>query len=124
MDRRLGAAVVPVSLAIHPRSSSRVTLKDTSTSINVSTNSSSRGSSLNNISSTASTTNREETSISGRQARHLAFLSQEPTRTTRQPQRKEEVVDVSIVGNKATGQLIAQRKQSSSSQFPTPQQDK
>jgi hypothetical protein len=112
VDHRLGAAAVPISQAIHPRSSSRVTLKDinTSTSINVSINSSIKYSSLSSSSSTAITTIKGETSISGRAARHLAFLPQQPTRTIRQPQRKEEAVDVSTVGNKVTGQLIARTR--------------
>jgi hypothetical protein len=88
VDRRLGAAVVLVSQAIHPSSSSRVTLKVTSTS----TNNSSRGSSLSSSSSTVKATNREETSTSDRTTRHLSFLSQQPTR---QRQRKEEAMDVS-----------------------------
>jgi hypothetical protein len=115
MDRRLGASAVPVSQAIHHNNLSRVTLKGSSTNINVSINKCSRGSSLSSSSSTASTTNRVETSISDKAARHLAFLPQQPTRTTREPQHKEEVVDVSIVGNKATERLIARRKQLSSS---------
>jgi hypothetical protein len=31
------------------------------------------------------------------------FCPRKPTRTTRQPRRKEDVVDVSTMGNKATG---------------------
>jgi hypothetical protein len=73
VDHRLGAAVVPVSQAIHPNSSSRVTLRDISTRTNVRINNNSRGSTLSN-SSTASTTNWEEISIRGRIVRHLAFL--------------------------------------------------
>jgi hypothetical protein len=73
VDRMLGAIVIPVSQATHPNSSSRVTLKGTSTSINVSINSSSRGSSLSSSRSTARATNREETSINDRTTRHLAF---------------------------------------------------
>jgi hypothetical protein len=96
---------------------------NTSTSTSVGINNSSRGSSLSS-SSTSITTNHEEVSIRGRIAIHLAFLPQQPTRTTRQRQRKEEAEDVSIVGNKATRQRIAQRKQLNSSQFPTPRQDK
>ena len=54
-------------------------------------------------SSTVKTTSREEINTSARTTRHLAFLPQQPTRTTRQCQCKEEVVDVSIMGNKVTG---------------------
>ena len=43
------------------------------------------------------------------------------TRTTKQRQRKEGVVCVSTVGNKAIGWIIAQRKQLRSSQLPMPQ---
>jgi hypothetical protein len=42
----------------------------------------SRGSSIS-TSNTASTINREETRINDRTTRHLAFLPQQPTRTTR-----------------------------------------
>jgi hypothetical protein len=129
VDLRLGAAVIPVFQAIHPSSSSRVTLRDTNTStninINVSINSSIRGSSLSgSSSSTARTTNREETSTRGRTTRHLAFLPQQPIRAIRQPQHKEEAEDVPTVGNKATGRRIGQRKQLNSSQHPVPQQDR
>jgi hypothetical protein len=99
VDRRPGAAVVPVSQAIHPSSSSRVTLRDTSVHIN----SNYRGSTLNSSSSTASTANQEETSIRGRVVRHLAFLPQQPNRIARQNQRKEETENASIMENKVTG---------------------
>jgi hypothetical protein len=75
----MGAAAVLVSQATHPNNSSRVTLKDVSTSIN----SSSRGSSLSSNNNTASTTNREETSINERTTKHLAFLPQQPIRAIR-----------------------------------------
>jgi hypothetical protein len=64
------------------------------------------------------TTSREEINISIRATRQPVFLSQQPTRTTKQRQRKEEVVHVSTVGYKATGRIIAQGKQLSSSQLP------
>jgi hypothetical protein len=63
----------------------------------------------------------EEININVRATRHPAFLPQQPTRTTKQLQRKEEVVHVSTVGNKAIGRINAQRKQLSSSQLPMPQ---
>jgi hypothetical protein len=126
VDLRLGAAVVPISQAIHPNNSRRVTLKDinTNASINVSINSSTRDNSLSSSRSTARTTNREETSISDRTTSHLTFLSQQPIRATKQLQRKEEAVDVSTMGKQATGRRIAQRKQLSSSQLLMPLQDK
>jgi hypothetical protein len=107
VDRKPGAAVVPVSHAIHPSSSSRVNLKDTSTSININIISNSRGSSLSSNNSIADTTNQEEVSTRGRAVRHLAFLPQQPTRTTKQLQRKEEAEEVSTMGNKATGHHIS-----------------
>jgi hypothetical protein len=110
VDRRLGAAAIPVSQAIHPSGSRRVTLKDTSTSISISTNNSIRGSPLSSSSSNARTTNREEISTSDRTTKHLAILPQQPIRATKQRQRKEEATDVSTVGNKVTGRIIAQRK--------------
>jgi hypothetical protein len=63
----------------------------------------------------------EEINISVRATRHPAFLPQQPTRTTKQHQRKKEVVHVSTVGNKAIGRIIAQRKQLSSNQLSMPQ---
>jgi hypothetical protein len=75
-------------------------------------------------SSTVKTTSREEISTSVRPTRHLAFLPQQPTRTTQQLQCKEEVVHVSAVGNRATGRIIAQRRPLSSRRLSTPQQDK
>jgi hypothetical protein len=62
----------------------------------------------------------EEISISVRATRHLAFLPQQPTRTTKQLQSKEEDTHASIVGNKAIGRIIAQRKQLSNSQLLMP----
>jgi hypothetical protein len=83
-----------------------------------------KGSSLNSISSTGRPTNNEEISTSDRTTKHLAFLPQQLTRATRKPQRKDEAADVSALGNKVTGWITAQRKQLSSSQLSTPQQDK
>jgi hypothetical protein len=113
VDRKPGAAVVPISQVIHPSSSSRVTLRDTSTRISVCINIDYIGSSLSN--STAKTTYTEEVSTRGRITRHLAFLPQQPIRIVRRPQLKEEAKDVSTVENKATRRRIAQRKQLSSS---------
>jgi hypothetical protein len=115
VDASLAATVVPVSQAIHPNCSSRVTPRDTSTSINVSINNSSFLS--NSSSSTARTTNREEVSIRGRTVRHLTFLLQQLIRMVRWPQCKEKAEDVSSVENKATGCRIAQRKQLNNSQL-------
>jgi hypothetical protein len=64
------------------------------------------------------------TNTSARATRHLVFLPQQPTRTIKQRQLKEEVVHVSTVGNKSIGRIIAQRKQLSSSQLPMPQLDR
>jgi hypothetical protein len=110
MDLRPGAAVIPATQTTDLNSSSKVTLKDTSISISASTSSSIRGSSLS--SSSVRTTNKEEINTSNRTTRHLAFLPQQPIRATRQRQcqRKEEVVDVSIVGNKVTRQITTRRK--------------
>jgi hypothetical protein len=83
----------------HLSSSSKVT----STSISVSTSSNIRGSSLSSSSSTFRATSKEEISTSARTTSHLAFMFYQPTRTIRQRQRKEEDVDVSVVGNKVTG---------------------
>jgi hypothetical protein len=68
-----GSSSRPVSQAIHPSSSSRVTLRDISTRTSARISSNSRGSSLSS-SSTASIINWEEISIRGRAVRHLAFL--------------------------------------------------
>jgi hypothetical protein len=100
VDLRPGVAAIPATQATHLSSSNKVTLKDTSSS--TSTSSSIRGNSLSS-SSTVRTTSKEEINTSARTTRHLAFLPQQPTRTTRQCQCKEEVVDVSIMGNKVTG---------------------
>jgi hypothetical protein len=111
VDLKPGVAVVTATQATHLSSSSKVTR----TSISVSTSSSIRGSSLSSrSSSTVRATSKEEFSTSIRTTRHLAFLPQQPTRTIRQRQRKEEVVDVSAVGNKVTRLIIAQRRQLSS----------
>jgi hypothetical protein len=118
VDLRSGVAAVPATQATHLSNSSKVT----STSISVRTSSSStRGSFLNNSSIIVRTTSREEINISVRATRHPAFLPQQPTRTAKQLQHKEEVVHVSTVGNKAIGQIITQRKELSSSQLPVSQ---
>jgi hypothetical protein len=96
VDLRPGVAVVPSIQATHLSNSSKVI----STSISARTSSSgTRGSFLSSSSSTIRTTSREEISISVRATKHLAFLSQQPTKTTKQLQRKE-VVHVSTMGNK------------------------
>jgi hypothetical protein len=119
----LGVAAVLATHATHLSHSSKVT--STSTSISDRTSSSStRGSFLSSSSSTVRITSREEINISVRATRHPVFLPQQPTRTTKHRQRKEEVVHVSTVGNKATRRIIAQRKQLSSSQLPMPQSDR
>jgi hypothetical protein len=118
VDLRPGVAAVLATQATHLSHSSKVT----SASISVRTSSSStRGSFLSSSSSTIKITSREEINISVRATRQPIFLPQQPTRTTKQHQRKEEVVHVSTVGNKAIGRIIAQRKQLSNSQFPMPQ---
>jgi hypothetical protein len=114
VDLRPGVAVVLATQATHLNNSSKVT----STSISARTSSSTRGSFLSSISSTVRTTSREEISISVKATRHLVFLLQQPTRTAKQFQRKEEVVHVSIVGNKTIGRIIALREQLNSSQLP------
>jgi hypothetical protein len=81
VDLRLGVVVAPATQATHLSNSSKVTLKVTS--ISVSTSSSTRGSFLSS-SSTVRTTSREEISTSVRTTRQLAFLPQQPTKTTRQ----------------------------------------
>ena len=93
VDLRLGVAAVLATQSTHLNSSSKVT------SIS---NNSTKDSSLS-CSSTVKTTHKEEICTSTRTTRHLAFLSQQPTRTTKQLQCKEEAAHVSIVGNKATG---------------------
>jgi hypothetical protein len=114
----LGVAAILATQATHLSHSSKVT--STSTNISVRTSSSStRGSFLSSSSSTVRTTSKEEINTSVRATRQPVFLPQQPTRTTNQ--RKEEVVRVSTVGNKAIGRIIAQRKQLSSSQLPMPQ---
>jgi hypothetical protein len=115
VDLQPGVAVVPATQANHLSNSSKVT----STNISIRTSSRTRGSFLSS-SSTVTTTSREEISTSVRVTRHIAFLPQQPTIRTKQLQRKEEVVHVSIVGNKAIGRIIVQRKQLSSSQLPMP----
>jgi hypothetical protein len=112
----LGVAAVLATQATHLSHSSKVT----STSISIRTSSNTRGSFLSS-SSTVRITSREEINTSVRATRQPVFLPQQPTRTTKQRQRKVEVVHVSTMGNKAIGRIIAQRKQLSSSQLPMPQ---
>jgi hypothetical protein len=121
VDLRPGVAVVLATQATHLSNSSKVT--STSTSISVRTNRSSTRGSFLSSSSTVRTTSKEENNTSIRATRQLVFLPQQPTRTIKQRQLKEEVVHVSTVGNKAIGQIIAQRKQPNSNQLPMPQSD-
>jgi hypothetical protein len=116
VDLMSGVAVVPATQATHLSSSSKVT----NTSISVRTSSSIRGSFLSSSSSTVRTTRKEEIRTSARITRHLAFLPQQPTRTTQQLQCKEEAVHASIVGNKTTRRSIAQGRQLSSSDLLVP----
>jgi hypothetical protein len=113
----LGVTAVLATQATHLSNSSKVT----STSISVrTTNSSTRGNFLSS-SSTVRTIRKEEINTSVRATRQPVFLPQQPTKTIKQSQLKEEVMHVSTVVNKAIGQIIAQRKQLSSSQLPMPQ---
>jgi hypothetical protein len=98
--------------ATHLSHSSKVTSTSTSISVRTSSN------------STVRTTSKEEINTSVRATGKLVFLPQQPTRTTKQHQRKEGVVHVSTMGNKAIGRIIAQRKQLSNSQLPMPQSDR
>jgi hypothetical protein len=113
----LGVAAVLATQATHLSNSSKVT----STSISVKTSSSSTRGSFLSSNSTVRTTNKEEIDTGVRTTRQPVFLPQQPTRTIKQRQLKEEVVHVSTVGNKAIVRIIAQRKQLSSSQLPMPQ---
>jgi hypothetical protein len=115
VNLKSGVAAGPATQATHLSSSRKVT----STS-----NNTSDSSLCSSSCSIVRTTNKEEIYTSARATRHLAFLPQQPTNTTKQLQRKEEVIDVSIVGNKATRRIIAQRKQLSSSQLPMPLLDR
>jgi hypothetical protein len=120
VDLRLEVAAVLATQATHLSNSSQVT--STSISISVRTSSSStRGSFLSSSNSTIRITSKEEVNTSVRATKQPVFLPQQPTRPTKQCQRKEEVVHVSTVGNKAIGRIIVQRKQLSSSQLPMPQ---
>jgi hypothetical protein len=102
VDLRLGVAAVLATQATHLSHSSKVT----STSISVENSSSStRGSFLSSSSSTVRTTSKEEINTSVRATRQPVFLPQQLTRTTKQRQRKEEVVCVSSVGNKAIARI-------------------
>jgi hypothetical protein len=116
----LGVAAVLATQATHLSNSSKVT----STNISVRTNNSSTRGSFLISSSTVRTTSNEEINTSVRATRQPVFLPQQPTRTIKQCQLKEEVVHVSTVENKAIGRIIAQRKQLSSSQLPMPQSDR
>jgi hypothetical protein len=115
----LGVAAVLATQATHLSNSSKVTSPSTSISVRTS-RSSTRGGFLSS-STTVRTTSKEEINTSVRATRPPVFLPQQPTRTIKQRQLKEEVVHVSTVGNKAIGRIIAQRKQLSSSQLPMPQ---
>jgi hypothetical protein len=115
----LGVAAVLATQATHLSHSNKVTSTNTSISVKISSNST-RDSFLSS-SSTVRITSREEINTSVRATRQPFFLPQQPTRTTKQRQRKVEVVHVSTVGNKAIGRIIAQRKQLRSSQLPIPQ---
>jgi hypothetical protein len=118
----LGVAAVLATQATHLSNSSKVT--STNTSISVRTNSSSTRGSFLSSSSTIRTTSKEEINTNVRATRQPVFLPQQPTRTIKQRQLKEEVVHVSTVGNKAIGRIIAQRKQLSNSQLLMPQLDR
>jgi hypothetical protein len=121
VDLKLGVEAVLTTQATHLSHSGKVT----STSISVRTSSSrTRGSFLSSSSSTVRISSREEINTSVRATRQPIFLTQQPTRTTKQRQRKEEVVHVSTVENKAIGRIIAQRKQLRSNQLPIPQLDR
>jgi hypothetical protein len=115
----LGVAAVLATQATHLSNSSKVT--STSTSISIRTSSSSTRGSFLSSNSTVRTTSKEEINASVKVTRQPVFLPQQPTRTTKQRQLKEEVVHVSTMGNKAIGQIIAQRKQLSNNQLPMPQ---
>jgi hypothetical protein len=116
----LGVAAVLATQATHLSNSSKVT----STSISVRTSRSSTRGSFLSSSSTVRTTSKEEINTSIRATRQPIFLPQQPTRTIKQHQLKNEVVHVSTVVNKAIGRIIAQRKQLNSSQLPMPQSDR
>jgi hypothetical protein len=105
----LGVVAVLATQATHLSHSSKVT-----------STSSTRGSFLSS-SSIVRITSREEINISVRATRQPVFLPKQPTRITKQRHRKEEVVHVSTVGNKAIGRIIAQRRQLNNSQLPMPQ---
>jgi hypothetical protein len=120
VDLRLGLAVVLATQATHLSHSSKVT----STSISVRTSSNSTRGNFLSSNSTIRTTSKEEINTSVKATRQPVFLPQQLTRTTKQRQRKEGVMHVSTVGNKATGRIIAQRKQLSSSQLLMPQPDR
>jgi hypothetical protein len=103
VDLRLGVAAITATQATYLNSSSKVTSISLNIRlyISVSTSSSTRGISLSSNNITVRATNKEEIRTSARATRHLAFLPHQPTRTTKQLQRKEEATHVSIVGNKA-----------------------
>jgi hypothetical protein len=96
----LGVAAILATQATHLSHSSKVA----STSISVrTTTSSTRGSFLSSSSSIVRTTSKEEINTNVRATRQPVFLPQQPTRTLKQRQLKEEVVHVSTVANKAIG---------------------
>jgi ribosomal protein L31 len=95
MDLRSEVAVVPATQATHLSNSSKVT--STSTNISVRASSSS---------STVRTTSREEINISVKATRHPAFLPQQPTRTAKQRQRKEDSCMFPLWGTKPLGESL------------------
>jgi hypothetical protein len=119
----LGVAVILATQATHLNHSSKVTSIRTSISVRTSS-SSTRGSFLSSNNSTIRITSKEETNTSIKATRQPVFLPQQPIKTIKQRQLKEEVVHVSTVVNKAIGRITAQRKQLSNSQLPMPQLDR
>jgi hypothetical protein len=118
---QVGSSSRPCYSGNHHSHSSKVT----STNISVRTSSSNtRGSFLKSSSSTIRTTSKEEINTSVRATRQLVFLPQQPARTTKQCQRKEEVMHVSTMGNKDHWANHRQRKQLNSSPLPMPQSDR
>jgi hypothetical protein len=122
VDLRPGVVVVPATQATHLSNSSQVT--STSTSISVKTISSSTRGSFLSSSSTIRTTSKEEINTSVRATKQPVFLPQQLTRTIKKRQRKEEVVHVFTVVNKAIGRIIVQRKQLNNSHLLMPQSDR
>jgi hypothetical protein len=124
VDPSPGGTIAPISQAIHPSSSRRVTLRDISNRTSVRLNSNSRSNSLNTSSSIIRTVNREEISSRGRIIRHLVFLPQSPIRAVRQTQSKDVVEDASTMASRATKRCIVRRRWFNSSRPPMPQQDR